>query len=211
MTSYNPVVRRCPFCDAEFHSFEVSSHNTIGAKFYTDGFVDGPMYDEGSELLLCKECDNPFWKEETNRTAKWLTETEYFQMGKKRSQADVINIRGKMYEEMLDRSPWKTGEQEKYVRIRAWWSFNAVYREHPEKVFILSPAQQANLERLLQLMEDADNTDDLVCRAEVLRHLGRFDECIQLLAQLNEPRYARVVSLIRGLAEGKERRVAIIN
>ena len=208
MTSYYLEIKQCPNCECQFAAWTVASCNTIRAKFYTDGFIYGPMYDEGSALLICPSCDRYFWHEEIP-TQESIKDSEYFRDSARRSLPIAEQVYGSHYEDALRQALWKNKEQEKYIRIRAWWSFNNAYRGHPIEGFSLPPEQKANLRGLLHLL-DTNDPDTSIMRAEILRELGEFDECLRVLDQAFNDRYLQVVDIIRRLAKSGNRQVAAI-
>ena len=208
MTSYWIEIKQCPTCSCEFTAWAVASHNTIDAKFFTDGFVYGPMYDEGSALLMCPGCNKYFWREDVP-TRESMRDSQYFRDAERRSLPDAKQVHGRDNDDLLHQAFWKSEAQEKYIRIRAWWSFNSAYRGHATEEFNLSPEQEANLLRLLQLLSTND-PDESITRAEVLRELGQFDNCLKQLDQPFEERYLAAVDTIKRLAMCKKRMVGTI-
>lgn len=225
MTSYMIEIRQCPNCDCKFQFRVTASHNTIDAKFYTDGYVEGPMYDAGSELLRCPECKRYFWqkdvpKELSMRDSKFRSDPE------RRSLPHEISVGGNDYDELLDQSFWKTEDQEKYIRIRAWWSFNNGNRsnqlnelmlilylndsEKIEKDFDLSPKQEDNLNKLLKLLDPNDQNDSIM-RAEIYRQLGKFDECLNQLDKAYDDDLRAAIETIKDLANSNNRKVGLID
>lgn len=180
----------------------------LGAKFYIDGFVDGPMYDEGSALLICPRCNRYFWREDVP-TRESMPDHEYFGNPQRRSLPSAIQVRGSHYRHALHQALWKTSAQEKYIRIRAWWSFNSAHRGNITEEFGISPEEEANLLRLLQLL-DTNDPHDSIMKAEILRELGQFDECLKQLDQPFDDRYLPTIDIIKKLATCKKRQVGTI-
>jgi hypothetical protein len=212
MTSYQIDIKQCPKCGCEFTAWEVASCNTFGAKFYTDGCVKGPMFDRGSPLLICPGCSKYFWREdvptlESMRDSKYFI--KYVADSDKRSHRQAPWVQGHHYEDMVRQSFWRTPDEEKYIRIRAWWSSNSAYRDGSSQEFLLSTEQEDNLRRLLQLL-DPNDPHDLIMTAEILRELGEFDECLTQLAEPFGERYQRTIDAIKKLAHDKKRQVELI-
>lgn len=208
MTTYWIDIKACPVCHTEFTAWSVGSCNTFGAKFYTDGFVDGPMYDEGAALLACPGCQRYFWTDDVP-TRESIEDSEYFMNSAKQALPNAVDVRGARFKDVLRDAPWKTESQERYVRLRAWWASNDVYRGDKNQEFRLEPEQTANLERLLQLLDSSDPEDSLTI-AELLRELGRFDECLRELDRLFDDSLLLAANTIRQLALRGERRVEIL-
>ncbi|MBA4419170.1 MAG: hypothetical protein C0392_14875 [Syntrophus sp. (in: bacteria)] len=210
MTSYNVDTIQCPGCGGTLATWGVASCNTIDAKLFTDGFVDGPMYDHGGALLTCPKCDATFWRKD-------ISAIRSVRHGDADSRALPIahTIAIAAYPVLLLKAPWRTEEEEKYVRIRAWWAWNEEDRyiapwwpwnqagRLDTGSYEMPEIAHANLERLLELLNDAD-TDEVITRGEILRELGRFQECLALLVRSFDNRYNEAVRVITALArEGK--------
>ena len=202
MTSYYVRITKCPMCAGGIAAMTVGSCNTIDAVFYTDGFVDGPMYDEGSALVICPLCKQYLWSDGLPKGSD-ISDSEYFNGDEHRSLPLVDEVRRDRYQEALRQAPWNDQDQEKYVRIRAWWSFNIAYRdprfmtspwpgeqeearqrEELRRKDGLPPEQEDNLRRLSVLL-DADNLEEQILNAEILRELGEFEVCLKRLDQRN--------------------------
>lgn len=208
MTSYRVDIKRCPNCSWEFLEWVVASCNTFGATFYTDGFINGPMYDEGSALMTCRQCDRYYWREDVP-IQESMRDSDCLRDPARRRLPQAKRAQGRDYRNALHKAFWKTEVQEKYIRTRAWWSFNNVYRGHTNEEFIMSPKQEANLLRLLQLL-DMNNPNESIMKAEILRELGHFDECLKQLDQPFDDKYLPTIDAIKKLANDKKRRVDVI-
>jgi hypothetical protein len=201
-------IRQCPSCGCEFTAWAVNSCNTFGAKFYTDGFVKGPMYDEGRLVLICPGCRKYFWREDVP-TLDSIRDRDYFLDSEKKSLAGAGWIQGHHFEDMVRQSFWRNPEEEKYIRIRAWWSSNSPNRDGPSQEFRLSTEQEENLRRLLELL-DADDPNESLMKAEIFRELGQFDECLKLLANPFDERFLQTVDAIKDLAHDRKRKVELL-
>ena len=230
MTSYRIETKRCPYCDQINLLLKPVSGNTFGAQAYTDGCVIGPMHDSGSALMTCTRCGRHQWREDLP-TLKSMSEQEYRSFRDRTPKSYLSHITDQYeedngadefiffngpqmffthhYENALHEELWKNEAQEKYIRIRAWWHFNNSYREKTTKEFILTPQQEANLLKLLQLL-NTDIPEPSIMKAEVFRELGQFDECLKQLDQPFEIRYLPAVNAIKNLANCKKRHVGAI-
>lgn len=260
MTIYMVDLMQCPACACRFTAWNPASCNTFHARHYTDGFVEGPMFDHGPQLLACPQCKGYLWRAELP-TLESVRDWKYFKDDNLRGHPAAMEVRDAGYEEALRQAPWHDDAQEKYLRLRAWWSFNRGYRgkidgytdpaemrellcsdsptadaydietlleilrRHNEAAYRtfarthltldmkpprdLPPDQTANLERLIELL-DPDREDETLMRAEALRELGRFSECLQVLDRGFAGRLARAAGQIRRLALEKKRRVELL-
>jgi len=208
MTTYQIEILECPACHVNFRAWSVGSRNTFGATFYTDGFIEGPMYDEGSAFLVCPGCKRSLWREDIPIHDSIL-DSEYFRDKSKKSLPSAEDIHGARFIDILRQAAWKNDMQERYVRTRAWWAWNDVFRADQRREFNFSTEQAENLERLLELF-DPNDSQDSIAMAEVLRELGRFTECLRQLEQHADPDLLPVAEAIRQLANNGNRRVAIL-
>ncbi|HEX8823312.1 MAG TPA: hypothetical protein VF794_25525 [Archangium sp.] len=95
-------------------------------------------------------------------------------------------------------------EEERELRLRAWWAGNDPYREPGAawKPFSeRAPAARENLRALLKLLDPEEPLEGLL-KAEALRELEHFDEARALLAWVPSPEELRKVGeQLRVLAE----------
>jgi hypothetical protein len=73
MTSYLIQIKQCPECGCQFKVWAIASCNTIDARFYTDGSVEGSMYEEGSALLTCRNAIDIFGRRMCPPEKRFLT------------------------------------------------------------------------------------------------------------------------------------------
>lgn len=192
-----PIVRECPHCKARFVQEETLSGNTIGAKFYTDGRRYAPMLPEHPWLAKCPSCGGLFWIDETEKVDIG------FDAAKGKPQVKTPSEK-----EMSDflTGPALPKDKEIYLRMRVWWAANDVWRWIPNPKTAFSKEQVKNLKALVALLDESE-PGQRILKAEIARELGRFDECLRLLAYQFEEGYEYVVGFIRKLAEEKVRAV----
>jgi hypothetical protein len=189
------IVRECPHCKAHVVQEDTLSGNTIGAKVYTDGKREAKMLPDHPALVKCPVCGGRFWVEEAVEVDYGFEAAE----GKKKVQAPAET-------ELLD---YLVGQvvprkQEKYLRFRAWWAANDVWRWLPNPKPAFSNEQVKNLKALSALLDESDS-DERIFKAEIARELGNFEECLLLLSYQFEKDYDWTVGFIRKLAEEKMR------
>lgn len=112
--------------------------------------------------------------------------------------------------QIMRKALWRNTKEEIYVRIRVWWLFNAPYRTKTSLHFDVPEEQRVNLERLLQLL-DAQEPNNAIMKAEILRALGRFEDCLTELNRPFEEEYLKAAQAIKVLAEKRERRVGKVS
>ena len=208
MTSYRFAIKQCPNCSCEFSIMIVASCNTLGAKFYTDGFISGSMYDEGCAVVVCPKCDKYLWTEDVP-TTKTMSDSQFLKESGFDKWPHGDKIRGYQFKEVIDKSLWRTQSQEKYIRIREWRSYNNNFRNNISEEFELTKNQITNLKRLLHILSAADEYE-LILKAEINRELGNFNKCIKQLNTEIDSGYTSTIEFIKNLAENQKKRVAMI-
>lgn len=197
MTSYVFELKKCTNCENEFLSNSLLSSNTRGAVIYTDGYISGPMYSEVIQILKCPKCQSYLWKN-ILPTLKHISESEFFQNRGDDYLGNILNNQID-YKYLLANPIWSNAEQEKYIRTRAWWSFNDKYRIEkfgtPDLLweqyckdkglldsteFLITTEQESNLKRILELL-DFQKENERLMMAEIHRELGNFNQCTSLL------------------------------
>jgi hypothetical protein len=187
------------------YSLKVSSCNTIDAKFFTDGYIEGPMYSENGKIKECSVCKKLSWLNDILNPIK-LSHIEFKNY---RKDHELIGFAWSphcwedecwSYIPFLEKAPWRNEAEEKYIRIRALWSWNACRRKNCQLNDGLLQAAATNCERLLDLFDVADDSE-FIMRCEALRELGRFKECLTQLDRHLDNRYTETVRTIRALAE----------
>lgn len=103
-----------------------------------------------------------------------------------------------------------TAEDELYARSRAWQSGNDLYRKDDQAEPIWTPVQEQNLRRLVKLADDS-NLNQRLMKAEALRELGNFKECLELLVDTAKIKDGALSArVIRNLAILGVRRVHVV-
>ncbi|MBM4149350.1 MAG: hypothetical protein FJ224_09925 [Lentisphaerae bacterium] len=200
MTSYAVRIAVCPGCKEKLAVWSVSSCNTFHAKFFTDGFIEGPMYDEGGDLARCHTCRTVFWMDEVS-AGPYISASEIPRCVRRREMFLISSPELSSYPALLESNLWRTVEEEKYIRMRAWWAWNDQRRrDAAASDSPFSPNATANCERLLEILDDTVD-DEAILRAEIYRELGRFQECLKQLDRPFDPRCSSRLRVIMALAE----------
>lgn len=189
MTQYQVHTVRCPNCSHWFNFTRLAMYFTFaGASttIYTDFFNEAAP--SNSALLGCPHCSTAYWSKE-------LPISSTYGLGKFRGKSPSASpIGGTKLVELLKQNFWKTQEEEFFLRVMAWWWLNMPYRKAEEGKAIAADIDgrlYENLTELLPLVR-TDTTSRAIMRAEILRELGRFQECIGVLDQLIESKTADV-------------------
>lgn len=169
---------------------------------WTDGWSSSSGSLERLELLKCPRCAAVFRADDAalvERCAPWEADQRH------RDAPTAKAPSADDYTEFLCRSPLAP-EIERRLRARAWRAFNNTWRKKPQTPFTLPEPHQQNMERLLTLLDE--NREEIVLvRAELLRQLGRFEECQTSLAAVTKTELAPRATRIKELAQTGERRV----
>jgi hypothetical protein len=96
-------------------------------------------------------------------------------------------------------------EQQRYVRLRAWWHSND-FQRFTGSEFPPTDSKIANMEAFALLLDEHDETDRLM-KAEIYRELGRFADAKGLLEQPFSDAMTPAVDLIRELVRQREQNV----
>jgi hypothetical protein len=229
MTSYIFELKKCLDCQEEFLTISVRSCNTIDAVYYTDGYISGPMYDEGSYIVHCPKCKSYHFESNLD-TVKRISESDYSRSnyGNEPFKNSITLQHFKHFEHLLSNPIWKNAEQEQFIRIRAWWACNNEYRKNfksrnpiveeglnenglPQSTeFLIAPEHKKNLMRIIELL-DFRLEEDRLLMAEIYRELGNFDKSISLLDFDFSECLKVYVSTIKKLCNEQVCKVEVIN
>jgi hypothetical protein len=198
---------KCPACGTKARYRTLLSGNTFGAIYWTDGKREAPMLDVPPPFVRCKSCSKFYWLRDVINGER--TET-----ASTNSNADYIvgATEGDMYA-ALNAGQIEKGEDEKQLRILAWWLSNDPYRRTGQTSPITNEALAAyrvkNLQSLLQLLNTSDN--EKLMKAEILRELGLFKAARLQLDTVSDSRYSKVVEQFRALCDAGDRQVRQLN
>jgi hypothetical protein len=104
----------------------------------------------------------------------------------------------------------KSPEQERLLRILAWWRRNDAFRDAlqaPAGGTPIAPGPaRRNLEALAQLFDERDEHRGrlMLMKAEVLRELGEFDSAKQVLSRVHSCEFAPVVRQSQSLCDRED-------
>lgn len=201
------IVRECPTCNKQLAQETTMSGNTFNARSWTDGKMEAKMLPDRPWLVKCPQCGAIFWIDE----AKKVREDRSPEIENRLLMGSLSPSLPSENEYLTLLSDGKlTKKKELYCRQRAWWAANDSIRKTQETEFRFSAVQENNLETLSQLMNEKDAGQRLI-KAEILRELGKFKDCINLLKQpFDDEWHTKISAVIRGLAEAEVRIVTEI-
>lgn len=202
------LVIACPGCQTEHVLPTLESGNTLGARYWTDGYWEAPMLPRQPPITRCEKCEQFFWCEdaEERRQLDWLEAYT----GENASVSPVRWLTLAEYEAALEAGLANTAAHHKALRTLAWWSANAPLRKKKRAAWPRSRVGRIrdNIQQL-QLLFHLTNRKESLWAAEAARELGRFDEARELLRARSRDVSPMDVtaSLIDSLAAEKDDRV----
>ncbi len=193
------IYRDCPTCDQLLIERTLLSGNTIGARYWTDGKMDAPMFPNNPALVRCPNCDSLLWLPEA-REHGFETPPRMFETVE--GARDPIAPADADYLQAIEQGLAPDAEREKYCRVHAWHAFNDARRERRDAPELgdLPDETAANMKALFALL-DRQAPAERMLRAELARELGRFPEALALLNHDFGEDYAATAAQIRELAE----------
>jgi hypothetical protein len=184
-------VLQCPSCAAAVLQPTISSGNTIGAIYYTDGYMDAPMFPQPAVLVRCPVCREPFLRAHAktlghfDRYGATMFAEEDLHAAQDpawRRAPRVAKAADADYVPVLIRRRF-TRETEVDLRIEYMQVCN-----HPRRQLgpdaprpAMSAPERANLQMLASML-DLLNDEERLILAEVRRQLGEFDRAAAALA-----------------------------
>lgn len=210
---------QCPGSTEIRQAPSLSSGNTFGASFWTDGYMFAPMLPRFPAITRCT-ADGPFFWVDSAKVLgsidPWRAEAASPPPQAWRNAPTTRELTGEELLQAIAQGLGDTPERLSHLRHRAWWAANQAHRpsadgQAPTSTSDFPPgsASRANLEALATELDEAD-VEQLLTKIEVLRELARFDEAERLLSneKLGDERLKRWVSLIGERVRLRDARVA---
>jgi hypothetical protein len=216
------VIRACPICRNAFRELTIGSGNTMGAKLWTDGYLDAPMLPMMPQLVKCAHCQGHVWIKdaqvvdrfpisfELSPDAVWkedwfVTKEEWPELVRSRSKWHKVQEPLEATETdylVAAQAKGISRDQELHARRRAWWLANEPARTNVNHVVEWTSARRKNLEQLAALFKTTEPCE-LLWIAEIYRELGEFDGCLELLKQPVQGDSAVAAAIVRQRAQEK--------
>jgi hypothetical protein len=213
----------CPHCHGLARYTTLLSGNTFGATVWTDGKQFAPMLPRPPAVVKCRHCPECYWLKDAEEIGKldcWGSEEEAVDPAWRNAKY-VEEPSEEEYYSAIDRGLARDREEERSLRILAWWRRNDAFRRWSVRVFAwwrrnvafrkksvgqdAAPASSSvksldNLKALAGLLDLSDE-NDRVMKAELLRELGEFEAATAILDQIGPGDYASVARQLRILCE----------
>lgn len=199
----------CPHCARPARHPGPMPGNPIGIRIWTDGKQVAPLSPETPPVAMCLGCEKPFWVSQAQKLGQLdlgSGEDGVIDMDPQWMDAEQVEEpTGEEYHQAIQSGFAKGTEEERTLRILAWWRENDPHRDDAttESLQTATGDRRKNLERLLNLLGEA-NIGEQMMRAEILRHLGEFDQARSLLSKLEGSPFAPVLSQIRILCDARD-------
>jgi hypothetical protein len=210
------IYRECPHCKKQIRQFTIGTGNTIGARWWTDGFMRAPMLPAMPWLVKCPHCQGLLWMNDAKELGRGgdLSFLEFKQARESLRAFEPSNAKEPL--DALEADYLAAAavrglarERELHARLQAWWLANDPAREPGKPATVWTQSRTNNLNRLFTLLDER-NDCERIRKAEIARELGRFADCLKLLAQPVSKDCADTARQIGQLAKQKKTRVGEI-
>ena len=208
MTTFHPIVLKCPQCGGLMNDYELMSYTIHHSTVYSDGNSD--QHPMSKVISICAICHLPFWRKEATlpEDPDWDTEglaaplNIYDLPWKFDENAQELTI--EYYQDLLDNDFAYDDEKEIYLRTKLWWSINNIIRnlstwqsarnlgqlsgiiKHRRKSLQLfskyKPLLDQNLDRMIFLYIKSTEAD-LLFLANMYREKGDFKKAQDVLSK----------------------------
>jgi hypothetical protein len=199
----------CPKCAGLAKYMTLVSGNTFGARIWTDGKQIAPMLPRPPVVVKCRNCAGFYWLAEADEIGT------FYPQGEGGEEVNPDWTAAQMIEEPTEDDYYQAieegfainSEQERSLRVLAWWRRNDAFRDIAQKQ-VLEGANaigvcRENLEVLRHLLTAEDDNDRFM-KVEVLRELGEFESALQVLSLVNSPELDAVVHQFRSLCDDRD-------
>lgn len=183
------LVYKCPKCNNLISKGSLRSGNTFGATIYSDGKIYASHNPEFPSIVKCSKCELIFWLNEKCYIGTEASPQETNTI----KEYDGIEIEASKfltvdeYSEALNAGVFETVHEEIFIRLRIWWDFN--HRKRNDLPFFDSETEKSlwfeNINRLLELFDTTD-VHQRIYIAELNRHLGNFETCMNIINGLDD-------------------------
>ncbi len=218
-------------------SYELTSYTVHNSVVYSDGKVVSNSPGMLNKLILiCSECYAAFWKDDAvleddnlNNSYGEFPEAKDFHDLPFAFDSDYSIKLATYLSELLEKGFANTVEREVYLRIKLWHLLNNSSRSDTGKIYSklfkerkefkinrdeLSQKSDTlfkdNLNRLINIYKP-ENDDELLMLAEMHRELGKFDQALLLLDEIENISNNNAYKKIKVASKRKQYRVFKIN
>jgi hypothetical protein len=198
----------CPHCSGLARYSTWLSGTSFGTIVWSDGKQEhlGMMPPFPPAVVRCRHCAKCFWLAESEEIGIVKAgDMEGQQVNPAWSTAQEIEEPAEEeYYQALESNLAKDHQQERNLRMLAWWCRNNDHRVRPVGSVIVSGACRRNLEALARLLNE-DEENDRLLKAEVLRELGEFELAKEILGRDGSSTYRGTARQLRDLCDRGDR------
>ncbi|NTU72720.1 hypothetical protein HGB07_00915 [Candidatus Roizmanbacteria bacterium] len=187
------IYRECPSCNKPFTEHSLTSGNTFGAVYWSDGKMDAEMLPEFPAIVKCPDCNNIFWISDATVIGMydWFRGEDYEEPEEWKKAKSVIDLKIEDYITAIEEKVFSGDDnREEYLRIHLWWLINDLIRYENRQPGLFKQHNdmfRANLKHLDKLLRCKDD-DEKLMKAEIARELGEFDLCVNRLEDVSNAR-----------------------
>ncbi len=184
-------IYKCPNCGNLLKRGSLMSGNTIGMQIFSDGKSEAPMLPDFPDLTKCTKCNTIFWLSK-------LKEIGTYEWGDKENPSwanadnvEFLNVED--YFRAIDEGLAENRQEELFIRQSIWWKYNDririffKMRKH-ETPYVNENDEikwRENCSKLMNLLDPSD-LDQKIMIAEIKRNLGNFEDCLDIIKQIND-------------------------
>jgi hypothetical protein len=201
------ILAACPRCAQRAALSLPASGSTRDAAWWSDGVLRGPMWPRSPELLCCSGCSALVWRGELAPVPAGDTATAL------RPPAWAEPTPARIWQ-ALDEGEVTDASAARRMQLLAWQRVNdnLCWRQaarggeaRPADAAAGAPPHRL---RLLNAALQGEDAMERLRKAEVLRQLGRFEQALLALHQVQDPAYAEWVQHLRALCEAGQTQLA---
>lgn len=214
------IIRKCKACQGLLKQRTLASGNTFGARFWTDGAMNAPMFPRSSLIVKCPHCAAVEFLGDFEEVDSYET---YFVAAFGDTSRDAEREANDQKELCYLKTPYASEttpddwraytrrsdlptESEMIGRLLLWRSGNN-FRRDTDAYEPMSAEELENLSRLATLFKPSD-TDRTLLLAEIYRELGRFTDAVTLLESTQwGKRKSETAEIILALAKAEDPQV----
>lgn len=199
----------CPHCETLVRHTTLYSDNAVGARIWTDGKQESPLAPEPPQVIVCAQCNDPFWTNDARKVGELSAGAEEVDV----DDTDPAWAKAPLAEEPTEEQYYaaisgglaRDKFEERTLRVFAWWRGNDQHREDSltDALQTATGPRRANLEALVHLL-DGEEVGELLMKAEVLRQLGEFDAARRLLSELPQGELDPIIEQLRLLCDARD-------
>ena len=168
------IVYECPECIRKFYSPSISSGNTFGTTFWSDGYIKAPMLPDYPPFVCCPQCHTGLWLD----TLKEIDEIEPWEFVK-HTKYRSPGLR--LLQKELKRDDLKY-ENLRWLLLRIIHTSN-VHSDHSSRP--ISKAAKTAMVRFIEIILKPINTEDHIFYVEFCREMSEFDKAKELIMKQN--------------------------